>query len=51
MSKGSKQRPREISEAEWFANWERVYGKKKDGRKQDGKTKDGKTKESKEKNS
>lgn len=41
MSKGSKQRPRQISEAEWFSNWERVYGKKKDG----------KTKERKEKNS
>lgn len=28
MGKGSKQRPRQISEAEWFSNWERVYGKK-----------------------
>jgi len=33
MSKGSKRRPREISEHEWFANWERVYGKK-DGNKE-----------------
>jgi len=33
--KGSKQRPRQISEHEWFANWERVYGKKNKNKKQD----------------
>lgn len=32
MSKGSKRRPRQISEQEWFANWERIYGKKKDAK-------------------
>lgn len=33
--KGSKQRPRQISEAEWFSNWERVYGKKNKDKKKD----------------
>jgi hypothetical protein len=33
MSKGSKQRPRTVSEAEWYANWERVFGEKNGSKK------------------
>jgi len=29
MSKGSKQRPRQISQAEYDQNWANIYGKRK----------------------
>ena len=40
MSKGSRIRQRKITEAEWFANWERVYGKKKNAKTKERQEKD-----------
>ena len=40
MSKGSRQRPREVPSEQFENNWDRIFGKKKDEPKRDQNKKD-----------